>query len=173
MNDAAERATPGGRLSFSLRAMFLVIAWVGLACASLVKPSQVWASVTGFVSLLLLCFAVLGTVYIRGEWRAFWCGFAILGWGHLFLWELMNHTTFNLPTAHLTSQVNELLFPSFAPMSGAQAQALVEHRTSFAVAAWWHSSLLLGILGGITARWLCVRNSPPDRMDSADPRMNR
>lgn len=73
------------RPQFSLRAVGAAIVAVALACAALTYASPVWATLTftGTIGSLLL--ALPAIVYRIGRERAFWVGFALLGWSYLIL----------------------------------------------------------------------------------------
>ncbi|HWE37149.1 MAG TPA: hypothetical protein VG406_11335 [Isosphaeraceae bacterium] len=61
----------------------VVVAAVGVA--ALRFASELWAGVLLIGTLAMLGAAVLGVVHRRGARRAWWQGFALFGWGYLFV----------------------------------------------------------------------------------------
>ncbi len=70
---------------FSLRGLLLFAAFVAVSCAALMYPSIWWASLCLTGAVIVDLVAVLGAVYRRGSARAFWVGFAVMGWAYLLL----------------------------------------------------------------------------------------
>jgi hypothetical protein len=70
---------------FSIRQLFIATAFIAAGCFGLLNatPLVAAASLTGVA--LILSVAVLIAIYRGGERRAFWVGFAFLGWVYLFL----------------------------------------------------------------------------------------
>jgi len=73
------------KLRFSMRGLLIGTAGFAIACGALVSASQWIASLIFSATLAVLIVAVLGAVLRRGRPRAFWIGFAIVGWGYLWL----------------------------------------------------------------------------------------
>lgn len=97
-------------IRFSLGAMFLGIAAVCLACAALVKPNWVWVLTLQAASLGILTVALLAVlVYERSAARAFWIGFAVVGWGYLGLQRL------HLSEVSVSGEVSEWLLDVIHP----------------------------------------------------------
>jgi hypothetical protein len=91
------------RFRFSLLAMFGFVAVVAVACAALARPSQLWLVVVSASSLGCLFYAVLAAAYGRNARRAFWLGFAVVGWGYVALeWKDASSVA---PTEFLTNQL--------------------------------------------------------------------
>jgi hypothetical protein len=92
---------------FSLLTMFGSVAVVALACAALATPSQLWLVIVSASSLACLFYAVLAATYGRAAKRAFWFGFAVVGWGHIFLeWQRI---PLFLPTELAADRLSTLL----------------------------------------------------------------
>jgi hypothetical protein len=90
--------------------MFLGVAAVSLACAALVKPNWIWVLTLQSASLGILTVALLAAlVYQRGAARAFWIGFAVVGWGYLGLQRL------HLSEVNVSGQVSEWLLDVIHP----------------------------------------------------------
>jgi hypothetical protein len=95
---------------FSLWSMFLGIAAVAIVCAALAKPTAAWAMAFQAAALGLLTFALLAAlVYERGAARAFWIGFAVVGWGNLGLHPLQ------ILEVSLTREISERLMDAIHP----------------------------------------------------------
>jgi hypothetical protein len=95
---------------FSLGSMFLGVAAVCLACAALVKPNWIWVLTLQAASLGVLTLALLAAlVYQRGAARAFWIGFAVVGWGYLGPQRL------HLSEVSVSGQVSEWLLDVIHP----------------------------------------------------------
>jgi hypothetical protein len=73
------------RLSFSLLWLLGVIALIAIACASLRSASEIWASAAFTATLGVLLLSVVGLIFRHRASRAFWGGFALMGWSYLFL----------------------------------------------------------------------------------------
>ena len=162
---------------FSLWSMFLGVAAVSIVCAALVKPTQMWAMAFQAASLGVLTFAILAAlVYERGSARAFWIGFAVVGWGNLGWQEL------HLPLDSLTGEVSEWLMevihPDPAPLDPAALQppsvmtdpfshvaepaipaasAIQDARNTFSYLVFWIWPPLFGLIGGVVAKQLYLR----------------
>jgi hypothetical protein len=70
-------------LRFSLARLLAAIVLIAAALAMLVSASSLWAHVCSALFVFVMLVAVLAIPYRRGAARAFWLGFAILGWGFL------------------------------------------------------------------------------------------
>src|SRR4051812_7063548 len=74
-----------GRLRFSIAGLMALVLALSVAFASLRFASEPWAGVILLMTLGALSLAILGVVYRKGERRAAWLGFALLGWGYMAL----------------------------------------------------------------------------------------
>jgi hypothetical protein len=101
------------RIRFSLLAMFGFVAVVAVVCAALARPSQLWLVVVSASALAALFYAVLAATYGRNARRAFWVGFAVVGWGYVAM-ERENISTV-APTEFVTSQLQAFLGPTASP----------------------------------------------------------
>lgn len=97
---------------FSLKGLLSFIAVVSIACAALAKPSEFSASMTGVMLFACLFFALLAAIYGKPLHRAFWLGFAIIGWTWFGLELLSRPTRLTLPTAQLSSYVENWIHPA-------------------------------------------------------------
>ena len=73
------------RVRFSLRQLMGLVTFVAVACTGLLHPSTNLASAVFTATMMLMVVAVLGAVGRRGSARFFWIGFAVAGWGYLWL----------------------------------------------------------------------------------------
>lgn len=97
--------------------MFLGIAAVAIVCAALVKPTAAWAMAFQAAGLGILTFALLAAlVYERSAARAFWIGFAVVGWGHLGLHR------FPLSEISLIDEISERLKDAIHPYSASDPE---------------------------------------------------
>jgi hypothetical protein len=67
-------------LGLTASVLFISVAFVCLSFAS-----ELVAGLVLLPTLAILAMAILGVVYRRGNARAFWLGFALLGWGYMVL----------------------------------------------------------------------------------------
>ncbi|HEV3007299.1 MAG TPA: hypothetical protein VGX78_22705 [Pirellulales bacterium] len=98
------------RFNFNLLTLFGFVAVVAVACAALARPSQLWLVVVSALSQASLFYAVLAAAYGRNARRAFWFGFAVVGWGYVVLeWAGAAGLPFFAPTAFVTDRLQTLL----------------------------------------------------------------
>lgn len=143
-------------LRFSLRQLMGFVAVVALACAALARPSPLSASIVFTLALGALFVALLGAVGRQGAARVFWIGFAVTGWGYLWVahwpdeddwsitspWELQ--TKGPLLTAKLLRAAFDTFHPPPPPPQGGGGIFSVPPQGSSAADA----PLLLGQMGG-------------------------
>jgi hypothetical protein len=70
---------------FSIRQLLLATALIAAGCFALLNATPLIAAAAMSGAALTLSAAVLLAIYRDGERRAFWVGFALLGWTYLFL----------------------------------------------------------------------------------------
>lgn len=70
---------------FSLRILLGAFLGVALALGALAAANWLYASVVWTATVATLAFAVVASICDSGKSRAFWIGFAMLGWLHLVL----------------------------------------------------------------------------------------
>lgn len=148
-------------IRFSLWSMFLGVAAAAIVCAALVKPTESWAMAFQAAALGVLTFALLAALaYERGAARAFWIGFAVVGWGHLSLHRLQ------ISEISLTREISERLKdaihplppPSAAPpLIDPAASQPMSARAVFPYLVFWFWPLLLGFVGGTVAQQMYAR----------------
>ncbi|HEV3021375.1 MAG TPA: hypothetical protein VGX76_02870 [Pirellulales bacterium] len=95
---------------FKLLTLFGFVAVIGVACAALARSSQLWLVAVSALSQASLFYAVLAAAYGRNARRAFWVGFAVVGWGYIVLeWASAAGLPFFAPTAFVTDRLQTLL----------------------------------------------------------------
>jgi hypothetical protein len=70
---------------FSIRHLLIATAVVAIGCFALMKSSSLWASLLMGVVVLTLAAAVLLAIFRDSERRAYWIGFAFVGWLYVVL----------------------------------------------------------------------------------------
>jgi hypothetical protein len=92
---------------------FVVLSAVGLA--ALRNADDVWSGLTFQAALAVVGGAALGAIFVNGEERAWWVGFAFFGGGYLALtfgpW-VSDTFRLQLGTTHLIGQLRGLMFAS-------------------------------------------------------------
>ncbi len=73
------------RPTISIRTLLAIVAFIALACTSLVWANGIWATTLFTAALGVLLFGVLAAILRRGVKQAFWIGFAVFGWGYLWM----------------------------------------------------------------------------------------
>jgi hypothetical protein len=73
------------RWTISLRAMFGVTAFCAVACAAVLRPTYLMTTSVLSLALLFLGLSIVFAICSCGHRRAFWCGFAVIGCGHMLL----------------------------------------------------------------------------------------
>ena len=86
------------KLRFPIAGLMAAVLVIALGLAALRNASVTWAGSTFLLTCAVLCLALVGVVCRHGTERAWWLGFALFGWGYLFL---AFYTSFELPTMAL------------------------------------------------------------------------
>src|SRR5262245_285059 len=71
------------RIRFSMTSAMLAVALCALTFAGLRADATMWTKILFMAVFFGMVLSILGVIYSRGERRAFWVGFAMLGWGFL------------------------------------------------------------------------------------------
>lgn len=71
------------KFRFSLLSLLLATAAAAVGCAALANPTDVWSLIVTNSCFAVLSVAVLAAIYGYAGCRAFWVGFAVIGWGYL------------------------------------------------------------------------------------------
>ena len=70
---------------FSIRQLLVWTAFIGFACVSLRSPSESWIATAFAVVLVILGATPMLVILRQGPERAYWMGFAVVGWLYLAL----------------------------------------------------------------------------------------
>jgi hypothetical protein len=146
------------RFRFSLLALFGCVTVAAIACAALINPTKAWCSGVITSVFVLLFFAVLSVIYGSEQRRAFWVGFAVVGWGYILMHAFLGHLQIAgyLATSQLLTMTVGIE-PELSPYSNLVDPEAAEHvleRMAIGHALWM---LALGFVGGIVARYLYLR----------------
>jgi hypothetical protein len=136
--------THRARFSFSLASLLASIAAISIACAALVYPTRLWASVISSSTLAVLSLAVIAAATLRGPARAFWGGFAFIGW-LFFIIEFVQVPMINFE--------KENLLPNVIAHEIGRWRYPAHSNWYFDYIFRMLSSLLLGSFGGLFAHW--------------------
>jgi hypothetical protein len=98
----------------SIAGLMGVVLVASLGLTAFRSATEEWAGATTLVTGGVLVLGVVGAACRRGAERAWWLGFALFGWGYLFLIFGGTYTSLHLPTTALL----EMLRPSRAPSAG-------------------------------------------------------
>ena len=142
---------------FSIKALLGLAVFVALACAALLSASEWWAGATFTLTLAVLLVAVLASIFRRGSTRAFWIGFAVVGWVYLSLWPAMRFSSRLLVWGDLpllTTNLSELAYSELHPTGWEDACGINEHQCRFVVVAHCLWTWLFAMFGGLLACYL-------------------
>ncbi len=117
------------RLRISVASMMAVILAVAALSGMLRYPSEGTASVVVLATLTGLAISVIIAIDRRGSERAYWRGFALLGWGYMALtsnfWWDAGTSRPDLPTTLLNARMYEQMRPS--PHLGTPSSPMARH----------------------------------------------
>jgi hypothetical protein len=122
-------AAKSSLLRFSIRHLLVWTAFVALGCIALRGASGTWVAALLGVSVLTFAAAVFLLMFRQGPDRAYWIGFALMGWLYLILlmygWSLDPNTSYNNPlrpsnliTGRLSTLCYNRLYSSSTPQYG-------------------------------------------------------
>jgi hypothetical protein len=168
------------RFQFSLRTLFALVALTAVACVALPHATRVWAASVFSLTVAVLVVAAFLAAFRRGADRAYWAGFAAVGWLYLLLVfgpALRETVGPALATELLLDELRERVQRRITDSSGMEEDDYsflvndVRHYSNFLPLAphfnrVGHSiwSLLFALLGGLLARRLYqleARLQPP------------
>jgi hypothetical protein len=105
---------------FSLRQLLIAIALIAVGLFALRSASPFWVMVSLSLTLLVLAASPLVALYRQGPERAFWIGFATIGWFYmlvlLYCWNLDRPSNYplradQLLTTNLSYQLHQWMYP--------------------------------------------------------------
>jgi len=147
-------------LRFSLRSLLGATTFVSIALASLLQPWRSWGSATVLTGLVLvLLLTIPAAIYARGRVRAFYVGFATVGWGYFFLTYA---PWFEATVGHLLLADRIAESVCFA-VTGSLGESLYFLSVTHAL-----SIFALAYLGGLTASRFYVKNTEPSDAGERD-----
>jgi hypothetical protein len=145
------------RMRLTIAHLFAFILIAGIAMAALARPSELRAKVVYTATLTALLVGLLGAIIARGRSRAFWSGFALVGWSCIAIriipWlEPLGRASLLGPDA--LGELARLIYPidtSKVVMLG-DAQKVQELRQYFQETAFALLVLALALVGGLAGR---------------------
>jgi cobalamin synthase len=156
---------PIGNTRFSLASLIAFVVVVAVLCA-FVKDKYIGIRGTAFVLLIfvLLWSAVKGTCEQRGR-RAFWAGFALLGWPYAVIVSVQET---RLIKTHVVQFPFRLAYQS--PLGGWMSENPHLAAAEFLMIELLASTFIVGILGGMLARQMFRKSigSEPEKLTKAE-----
>jgi len=193
---ATSSTTPAGARYFQFRlgTLLLAIAWLSIACAALATPTKFWVGVVFSIATVSLPLSVLFIIHRRGATRAFAIGYLIFAgsyWGVWLMENEVNHgpgADYKLPTTRLSGRLYMLYHAKrtrqitvtpggmniggMAGMPGSPTgPVLVPRYLHEPLAAAFQAVLtvLLGLAGGVIARFLFLTRPENNERQAAQP----
>ncbi len=170
---------------FTIAGLIFVILVIAVALGALLAASPPWAGAMWSLTFFTLICSLLGIALGRGERRAYWLGFALLGWSYLLLISvplLDEHVGTFLLAPNLFPALEEVLHAEPNPPGGGM-QSLPPYAISLAATAGAFGgggnpadrsdferigialeALLWAFLGGWAARYFASGRDEPSRM---------
>lgn len=180
------------QLAFSLRHLFISVAFLSLLFGACVRPGGILAITWHFTVFGTISYGALAAIYRNGQARAFWLGFSIFS-ASFFLCEhfpildtrkristiieeelklLPSVTEFLRPQATKTAEKKVdlgFLIPTGNPRSGQLANQtrdeLDQYRRSLTNTICGSLFLIVGTLGGLLGKWLYLSSPAPNRFE--------
>lgn len=155
------------RFRFSLGGLCALVLACGVGLAAAKSPTEPWVNGAFSGALLVLGIAVLGALFRQGPARVYWIGFAILGWGYLFL-AFGPWCDSKVAPLLITKTVCEKLhfeFSASLPERPFVRQIPGTNLFMYGYQQIGHAltALLMGLLGGTLARWFAARPAEGSR----------
>jgi hypothetical protein len=153
------------RFRFSLLTLFGFVAAMAVVCAALARPTMLWVTVIQGFAFGCLFFSVLAAIYGQRSSRAFWVGFAVVGWGYIGAQQFLLIDVAERPTLLISSHLQTLIHPTKTtiggvPVTNGRGQPLAINGieiNAFLKVVGWLWPLLLGFIGGMVSRHLYLR----------------
>ena len=156
-------------MRFSLRWLFVAILLIAISLVALLNANEYWISASRVALVVLLPLTIVGGIFSKGRKRAFWFGFAIVGWTVFLSAGLNDYPPFNEARSEKALQWLHSLIVRPEPVSlegwnritGARLTGTgtidVPAFSSFKVVFHCVATLLVGVLGGYAAMWFYLR----------------
>lgn len=143
------------RFRFSIASVMGGIVFIAVSVTALKDPSIFWNSLFFTVTGGTLVLSILCTAFQRGPRRAYWVGFAVLGWGHFLLAFWGNEVPFLLDDFAI-KYLQERVIGLREPMSGG---GFLDHDGIARQIGLSIVTLLVAFIGGhTTARIVAARD---------------
>jgi len=128
---------------FSLSSLLAVVVLTGIICAALASASSFWSRLLSTLTMAILLVSLVGAIYRQGAARAFWIGFAILGWGYWIIGYLpLQNFALNLLERELADHLSSVAPGPFVTLLHATHAIIV---------------LILACAGGMIGSWFYWR----------------
>jgi hypothetical protein len=123
---------------FSIRSLLVGVTIAAVGLAALLNAGPWWEAAVWGGTLFVLAIAILLIVYRRQEGRAFWLGFAVLGWLYLgvVVYSWTPHAASGYPRRDplagqslVTTQLAKLAYDSLLPKTKTQENIAAESQT--------------------------------------------
>ncbi len=158
---------PMPRFRVSIGGLSALVLASAILMAAARSPTESWSNGTTSLALLVLGVALIGAMFRRGASRAYWAGFAWMGWGYLLL-AFGPWCDLKIAPMLVTKTAGEKLHFRFPSDSGIEPYArqipVAEGGSSLSMFGYQQmghslSALLLGLLGAWLARTLALESS--------------
>jgi hypothetical protein len=158
--------------------LFAFVSAAAMAAAALAKPTYTWCCYATATAFSLLLFSLPCALYGGGGSRAFWTGFAAVGFGVVGVLYLEGHSgssSWPVNVSHLLEPIRDAVFPN-QPRIGPFTPYHAWLRIAKVVI-----TLLLAFAGGLVARHLFLRreresfagNASKAAMNRRTPKVDR
>jgi hypothetical protein len=144
-------------MSFSLRWLFVAVAFIALSVVSLLNANHHWTFAWRTSILLGLSVATIGAIASNGRARAQWVGVAIAGWIHLLLGTLDSLGSFDNEFDWLHVLIARNLEPPYAIAQSGEVIFMAPPRDEFVRIARFVVTVVFATLGGFAGAWFYSR----------------
>lgn len=167
------------RFRISIGALSAVILGAAIVMAAARSPTESWSNGSTSLALLALVLAPAGAILRRGPARAYWAGFAGLGWGYLLL-AFGPWSDSHIAPLLINKTIGEYLHFSLGRDPAGRIEMVQFYRRTIPgtiLSMYGHqqvahslSALLLGLLGGSLARrFASAGPAPGDSIGGSPP----
>jgi hypothetical protein len=133
----------------------LAVTVVAVCVVTLLYANYFVAGAIRFFTALALSLAIVAAVYVSGKWRAFWVGFAIVGWIQFLIGVLDSVRPFNRGISQQSlSALYELVASADSGIAGPAF-------AGFAIILHCIVTAMVAMLGGYVAMRFDARRQPP------------
>ncbi len=149
-------------MRFSLKTLMMVISFTAIACVALTQPTRYSLSIVTTIVLACLATSVVVAIFTPLERKPFWVGFAVFGWSFL-----MSQTSLSHPGRLFWLGPDEAILSLGRFLHGDKmchgelwrikylhTDNDVIFALSFETAAYYLSSILVAVFGGLLAKYI-------------------